>query len=463
MVVDLLEWVLAEHRGRTAEDRGPMVDPARVALFWPGGSMTYQELHRSVDERARALVAEGVDARAVWPMVARNDVDGVVTLLAVWRCGATVAPINPKLTGVEADAARTALEGVATDAQAILWTSGTGGTPRGVALSFDNLREHATAVGDRLGSSTDDVWLFSLSIAHVGGLALLTRALLTGAAVFAAGSFDVNIASDLIEGRQPSRAQSPPGLTPRLVTHASLVPTQLLRLLDHRSEGPPPSFRCALIGGAHAPADLVARALDAGWPIALTYGMTEMTSQVATAPPDRVRAKPGALGKPLGGVELKVSGDGEIAVRGATQAIGYVGSDEAMADAEGWYHTGDLGRIDDDGDLWVTGRRIDRIVSGGVTVDAVEVEQALRAHPAVLDACVVGVSDAEWGEVVGACVVPADGAFDLDAVDEALREELSAAKRPRLWSIENELPLNANGKVDRARVKVLLERGRALP
>jgi O-succinylbenzoic acid--CoA ligase len=190
--------------------------------------------------------------------------------------------------------------------------------------------------------------------------------------------------------------------------------------------------------------------------------MTEMTSQVATAPPDRVRAKPGALGKPLGGVELKVSGDGEIAVRGATQAIGYVGSDEAMADAEGWYHTGDLGRIDDDGDLWVTGRRIDRIVSGGVTVDAVEVEQALRAHPAVLDACVVGVSDAEWGEVVGACVVPADGAFDLDAVDEALREELSAAKRPRLWSIENELPLNANGKVDRARVKVLLERGRAL-
>ena len=74
----------------------------------------------------------------------------------------------------------------------------------------------------------------------------------------------------------------------------------------------------------------------------------------------------------------------------------------------------------------------------------------------------VGVSDAEWGEVVGACVVPADGAFDLDAVDEALREELSAAKRPRLWSIENELPLNANGKVDRARVKVLLERGWAL-
>ena len=206
----------------------------------------------------------------------------------------------------------------------------------------------------------------------------------------------------------------------------------------------------------------MARALDAGWPIALTYGMTEMTSQVATAPPDRVRAKPGALGRPLEGVELKIDAGGEILVRGRTRAIGYVGSDEAIADADGWYHTGDLGRIDDDGDLWVTGRRIDRIVSGGVTVDALEVEQALRAHPAVADACVVGLNDAEWGEVVGACVVPAEGEFDLDAVDESLRETLSAAKRPRLWSIENELPLNANGKVECACVKMLLERGRSL-
>jgi O-succinylbenzoic acid--CoA ligase len=236
----------------------------------------------------------------------------------------------------------------------------------------------------------------------------------------------------------------------------------LLRLLEHRSEGPPPSFRCALIGGAHAPADLVVRALDAGWPVALTYGMTEMTSQVATAPPDGVRAKPGALGRPLEGVELKIDEGGEILVRGATLAVGYVGSDEALADADGWYHTGDLGRVDDEGDLWVMGRRDDRIVTGGVTVDALEVEQALRAHPAVADACVVGVSDAQWGEVVGVCVVPADGEFNLDAIDESLRERLSVAKRPRLWSIENELPLNANGKVDRARVKMLLERGRSL-
>jgi len=441
MVVDLLQWALVA-------ERGPKVDPARIALLWPGDSWTYGELNRSVDERARALTAEGVDVGAVTPIVAGNDVHGIVTLLATWRCGATVAPLNPKLTRVEADGARAALAGAASGAQVILWTSGTSGVPRGVALSFDNLCASTAAVGDRLGSSVDDVWLASLSIAHVGGLALVTRAFMTGGAVFAAGAFDVELASQLIDGRQ--------------LTHVSLVPTQLLRLLDHRAAGPPPSFRCALIGGAHAPTDLVARALDAGWPISLTYGMTEMSSQVATSPPAHVRAKPGALGKPLEGVELKIDGGGEILLRGRTRAIGYVGGDEAIADADGWYHTGDLGYVDDDGDLWVTGRRIDRIVSGGVTVDALEVEEALRAHPAVADACVTGVSDAEWGEVVGACVVPVGDEFDLDAVEESLRERLSAAKRPRLWWIENELPLNANGKVDRARVRALLELGRSL-
>jgi O-succinylbenzoic acid--CoA ligase len=451
MVVDLLEWTLAA-------ERRPRVDPARVALLWPGGSLTYGELNRSVDERARALTAEGVDAGAVCPTVASNDVNGIVALLATWRCGATVAPLNPRLTRLEADGARAALAGVAegnragltgaAGAQVILWTSGTSGVPRGVALSFDNLCASTAAVGDRLGSSVDDVWLASLSIAHVGGLALVVRALITGAAVFAPGAFDVEVASKLIDGRQ--------------LTHVSLVPTQLLRLLDHRTEGPPPTFRCALIGGAHAPTDLVTRALDAGWPISLTYGMTEMSSQVATSPPTHVRAKPGALGKPLEGVELKIDGGGEILLRGRTRAIGYVGGDEAIADADGWYHTGDIGHVDGDGDLWVTGRRIDRIVSGGVTVDAFEVEKALRAHPAVADACVIGVSDAEWGEVIGACVVPAGDEFDLDAVDESLRDRLSSAKRPRLWWIEKELPLNANGKVDRARVKAALELGRSL-
>jgi O-succinylbenzoic acid--CoA ligase len=267
----------------------------------------------------------------------------------------------------------------------------------------------------------------------------------------------------------------------RAPTRISLVPTQLLRVLEHRANREAPdTLRSVLVGGAHAPVALVERALAAGWPVALTYGATEASSQVATAPPELVRRKPGTVGPPLSGVELLVAANGEILVRGPTRALAYVGeeapsSDGApilaeggavhddvvkgavLADDDGWYHTGDLGRFDEDGDLWITGRRIDRIVSGGVTVDAVEVEEALRAHPTVIDACVVGLADEEWGERIVAWVEPVVGEFDVDAVSADLRTRLGAAKLPRAWYVAGGLPRNANGKVDRAAVRARLE------
>jgi acyl-CoA synthetase (AMP-forming)/AMP-acid ligase II len=202
---------------------------------------------------------------------------------------------------------------------------------------------------------------------------------------------------------------------------------------------------------------MVARALGAGWPLALTWGMTEMTSQVATAPPDLVRAKRGTVGAPLAGLEVRVGDDGELHARGPTRARGYVGTDEALADDGGWYATGDLGHFDDDGHLWITGRRTERIMSGGVTVDPHEIEAVLRAHVGVLDVCVVGIPDPEWGEKVVAAVVPVEGAFDLEDVDRWSRERLGPARRPRRWLLLSSLPLNPNGKVDRARVRALFD------
>jgi O-succinylbenzoic acid--CoA ligase len=293
----------------------------------------------------------------------------------------------------------------------------------------------------------DDVWLASLSLAHVGGLALVVRSLLLGGALAAWGRFSAATASALLDGVGAA------GGTVRM-THLSVVPTQLLQLLEERrGSPPPPALRCVLVGGAHAPPDLVARALAAGWPVALTYGMTETTSQAATAPPERVRLKPGTVGRPLDGVELRVAPDGEVLVRGATLATGYVGAEEALRDADGWHHTGDLGHLDEEGDLWITGRRSDRIVTGGVNVDAQEVEAALREHPAVRDACVVALPDERWGEVVAAALVPDEAGVDVEAVAEWARMRLSPAKRPRRWFAVAGLPLNANGKVDRDSVR----------
>jgi O-succinylbenzoic acid--CoA ligase len=196
--------------------------------------------------------------------------------------------------------------------------------------------------------------------------------------------------------------------------------------------------------------------------------MTEMTSQVATASPALVRVKPGTVGAPLQGTEIRIDANGQVRVRGATRAAGYVGTGEAMLAEDDWYLTGDLGRIDEDGDLWIVGRASSRILTGGVTVDPHEVEAVLRTHPGVVDVCVVGVPDEEWGERVAALVVPVgrETSEDVGQVHESVPpspllrllepwagERLGAARLPRVWLTAPSLPLNANGKVDREAVR----------
>lgn len=450
-VVDLLQ--AARDGGADSEAVAVVARPVGGAHGPPGATVyTLAGLDHAVGERARSLADSGITAGRIVPLRMESDEEGVLTLLALWRLGVTPAPLNPRLTDREEQQAVAALrDRDGQGAQVVLWTSGTSGRPRGVALSWAAMAAHVDATRRRLDlDPIHDTWLASLSLAHVGGLMLVFRALLTGSRLVAFGPVSQDETWRLIHGDLlPVGADAP-------ITHASLVPTQLLRLLEATGDAAPPAtFRCLLLGGAHTPAHLLARARAAGWPVALTYGMTEMCSQVATATPAHVAAKPGCAGAPLGDVEIRVPDTEEILLRGPTLATAYLDG-TPLVDAEGWYHTGDLGRLDDDGDLWITGRRSDRIVSGGVNVDAAEVEDVLRGHPSVVDACVAGIPDDEWGEVVAAWVVPVEGEFDVDEVDAWLRTRLAGPKRPRRWVVEPELPLNANGKVDRALVREML-------
>ncbi len=434
--------------------------PDAVALVSGSAVWSYAELSHQVDRRAAELVHES-DERGASILEARTTAAGVVELLAMWRRGMVPAPLNARLTPTERAAAEAGLRGVdlPLGTQVVLWTSGTTGNPRGVALSWENLACSVSAVAERLDLSPHDRWLASLSPAHVGGLVLMVRSIVLGGTLLTFegphDGFDVDAVSRILDGSGLPEGALPP-------THVSLVPTQLSRLLQHRSDRPAPAnLSCVLIGGAHAPASLIERAHEGRWPIALTYGTTEMSSQIATAPPALVRIKPGTVGLPLRDTEVRIGADGAIAVRGRTRALAYVGAASAptppeMMGGDDWYETGDLGRLDAEGHLWVTGRRGDRIVSGGVTVDALEVEEALRSHPAVLDCCVVGLPDLEWGERVGAWVEPVVGEFDVDDVSAQLRDQLSAAKLPRVWHVAAGLPRNANGKVDRSAVRTEL-------
>lgn len=366
-------------------------------------------------------------------------------------------------------------------------TSGTSGRPRIVRLTAENHRAVYRAATRRLGLGPADRWLASLSPAHVGGVALVLRAAATRSTLVLPESAGA--------GRGGGRGFDAAGfgaLADRgIVTRASLVPVMLRRALEARGDRPlPESFGGILLGGAAAAPALVERALELGYRVSPTYGLTEAASQVATATPEEAARRPDTVGRPLDGVRVRIR-EGEIQVAGPSVSPGYLGEERGVGGAagderagatetgfgpEGWFRTGDAGRLDGEGRLTVVGRLGERIVSGGVTVDPGEVERALRSHPRVRDATVVGVPDEEWGERVAAVVVPdpapldpagsgesaeraGDGALTAEELLRHCRGRLAGPKLPRRIGLVREIPRNPNGKADRDAVRSMLARG----
>ena len=297
--------------------------------------------------------------------------------------------------------------------RAVIFTSGSTGEPRPVCLTRANFEASARASAELLGVEPGDRWLCCLPVFHVGGLSIFTRSAIYGTTVVAEPTFDAGRVKELIETGE--------------VTLASLVPTMLARLREAGLKRAP-GLRTILLGGGPIPDELLAWAVDAGLPVRPTYGMTETCSQIATAEIGQRAARP------LPGVEVRIADDGEILVRGA------------MVAADGWLHTGDRGGLTDDGLLEVHGRMDDVIVTGGENVAAREVEDAVRAHPAIEDAAVIGVEDAEWGRAIWAFVV---GRTDEAGVIEHCRGLLPGFKVPKRVIVLDELPRTASGKVER--------------
>jgi O-succinylbenzoic acid--CoA ligase len=244
----------------------------------------------------------------------------------------------------------------------------------------------------------------------------------------------------------------------------------LQRLLDLRGDAPfPESVQCVLLGGAAASAQLIERCLAGNIPIALTYGLTEACSQVATATPRETRVKPGSVGKPLSGTKIQIvneAGDalppgeiGMILVSGNTVMQGYYGQSESTREVldEDWLRTGDLGYEDADGDLWIVQRRTDLIVSGGENVYPAEIEAVLTAHPAITAACVVGVDDPEWGQRVTALIEARDAEVTEAEVLAYCRERLAGYKLPRAIVFTDALPCTASGKVQRSKAAEIVQ------
>jgi O-succinylbenzoic acid--CoA ligase len=292
----------------------------------------------------------------------------------------------------------------------------------------------------------------SLPIAHVGGLSVVTRSLVARRAIVL---FEPN--RSLLGELDRLVACA----TEHSVTIASFVPTILERLLAPSvSFRPPPSLRAVLVGGSAIPRSLIARARAAGFPTMPTYGLTEVCAQAVTCPYS-ARLSPVAEGPelfpsgvPIPGVEARIV-DGLIELRGDPLFSGYLG-DPASNPRGGWLKTHDRGFFDEDGELTVSGRASDVIISGGENVDPLEVEAALSSLPGVLGAYVFGLPDATFGELVAALlVVGPEGPRNAESVSERLRGRLASYKLPRRVAVAPELPLTAAGKLDRQAARSL--------
>ena len=330
---------------------------------------------------------------------------------------------------------------------AVVFTSGTSGQPKAALLTVGAFYASALASTQRIGRRDDDRWLCVLPLYHVGGLSILLRAAVDMTTVELMPRF-----SDVLLNEKLHTAP---------ITLLSVVPTMLYRMLQTRQPHQvPQALRLVLLGGAAPTEALLAQAAAAGVPVATTYGLTEAASQVATALPDLARRKPGTVGQPLPGNRIRIVDEhgadlgagtpGEILVSGPTLLREYVNDAQATARAlrDGWLHTGDIGYLDADGDLFVLLRRTDLIISGGENIYPAEVERVLLAYPGVAQALVVGLPDDEWGQVVGAFVV-AEGSIDEAALRDFCQGRLARYKQPRRIVIAPEMPLTASGKPNR--------------
>ncbi|MGC8488152.1 MAG: class I adenylate-forming enzyme family protein [Clostridia bacterium] len=476
----------------------------RLALSDEQESVTYGALEQRMLSTAAVLWQEGVRPGDVVGVLQDSRISYLVWLLATVAVGAVPALLNVRLTQAELEplvrlvkprlmvagethweracalpvrtvlpAERTplgygtlsGLPGEHADPHGdalLLFTSGTTAGPKAARLTHANVLHSAESYHRIFGLTNTDVTLIAVPLFHVTGLiGQWLSILLAGGESVLLSRFDAARADALMRARS--------------VSFVFCVPTLFIRMLRYwqgqEDAAPPPFLRVAASGGAPMP-ESVLEALSGRLSCGVfnTYGLTEVASPATILPAGDVAERPGSAGLPAPGVSLRVVNPetlmdaapgeaGELLVAGPMVMAGYydnpVATRNVMVSLEQEYlRTGDLARIDAAGFVFVLDRLKDLINRGGEKIYGGEVEQALYRHPDVIEASVVGIPDPEWGEVVGAAVVLRHG--DPGSLRPWLRERLAAYKVPTRWVCLDELPRNANGKVDRRRVRELL-------
>ena len=459
---------------RWIRDRG-RTTPGRVAIDYQGELLTYGELNERSDAFAAAFAEADLNRGDRVATLSGNSPDHVAVLFGCAKAGLTLLPLSWRLTAPELrfqlDDAEPALflvepgyddlarqtgarfERLALperrpappvpvedgDGLFLIYTSGTTGKPKGALLTHANCFWTNLSFDLATGVHAGDVVLQVLPQFHVGGWnvqALL--AWLKGATLVLEREFSAERVLGLIEEKR--------------VTTMMAVPPIYLFLAQHRAfaDADLSSLERAVVGGAPMPEALLETWAARGTAVIQGYGLTEAAPNVLCLPPEDAVRKLGYAGKPYPFVEVRLSDESELQVRGPNVFPGYWRNPEATAEAftgDGWLRTGDIAEADAEGFYRIKGRLKDMYISGGENVYPAEVEAVLHEHPCVVDAAVVGVPDERWGEV-GVAFVVADG-VEGEALMEWCRGRLATFKVPSSVRFVPEVPRNSLGKIQK--------------
>ncbi len=450
-------------------------------------TFTYAQIFDLVKKISEEKSNEGFKKNDVVPLLFSNPFDLILNVLSLWKLNVIPVPLNnnllkedltneikflkaehilyettfaahflylktPSISHASFETEPTNNLSFANIA-VVLFTSGTSGKPKAVPLTFTNLFS-AFEAGDYIFQySKNDSWYLNLPLYHIGGFSILARAILGGSSIILPES------NELVSLKRNFDFVKP--------TLVSLVPTQLKRICENGIH-PNKELRAALIGGGFSDETILRQAVNLGWSIYKVYGSTETSAFVTTLTPKDIFQKSKSVGKPLMNFEIKIFDGqrnilqadeiGEIGIKAPSVFKTYLNNkaDSDVAFYNQYYLTGDYGYFDSDDFLYLENRRTDLIVSGGENITPIEIEQIILQYPNVYEACVIGLPDKEWGEIVAAVFSSKDGnQIDRLLLKMFLKKKLAAFKIPKNYFQLDNLPKSAIGKIKRSDLKKL--------